>query len=416
MSTMEARDTTTSTRRSRSRSRARGVNGGGGNRAQSVSTRVAQKLSSTNHDSKAIISIPHRPRLGGTYSRKTAAVSIETVNNGHHRLQHHHLQQQHEMTSADALSLSGTTPPTSPTRSGFPAADAMSGGAATPKFKAGLSLDLPDSHDNFDKSGRNQGAQQPDAARDMAFRKHQRGIGSIDSILSSTTCVNTQSEYSRPDSRLSQYSPKKEYDDDIMKEVSRPRAQSASPCTVRGGPDDSACEDPDYDDSNDAEAGLLDQISIWVLRNALGKDVDDCPAPLLIWDCTHRYLQELWGAVNGGNAGFIHATSHQAGMFSPGAGSESPDNGDHGSNSGQQRQGKGKRKAEGSDGDGDDPGGQDDGDKEGDMSTGNQSYNSRSSNISNFSCPYRKRNPLRFNVRQYYVCATHSFADMSQLK
>jgi len=34
----------------------------------------------------------------------------------------------------------------------------------------------------------------------------------------------------------------------------------------------------------------------------------------------------------------------------------------------------------------------------------------------NLSCPYRKRNPLRFNVRDYHACATHSFANMAHLK
>jgi len=32
------------------------------------------------------------------------------------------------------------------------------------------------------------------------------------------------------------------------------------------------------------------------------------------------------------------------------------------------------------------------------------------------SCPYRKRNPIRFNVRDYQSCATQSYPDISQLK
>lgn len=32
------------------------------------------------------------------------------------------------------------------------------------------------------------------------------------------------------------------------------------------------------------------------------------------------------------------------------------------------------------------------------------------------SCPYRKRNPVRFNVRNYQNCAVQSFPDISQLK
>lgn len=32
------------------------------------------------------------------------------------------------------------------------------------------------------------------------------------------------------------------------------------------------------------------------------------------------------------------------------------------------------------------------------------------------SCPYRKRNPFRFNVRDYQSCAVASFPEISQLK
>ncbi|KAL2166663.1 hypothetical protein VTG60DRAFT_2326 [Thermothelomyces hinnuleus] len=33
-----------------------------------------------------------------------------------------------------------------------------------------------------------------------------------------------------------------------------------------------------------------------------------------------------------------------------------------------------------------------------------------------FSCPFRKRNPVRFNVRDFQSCAVMSFPNMSQLK
>jgi hypothetical protein len=33
-----------------------------------------------------------------------------------------------------------------------------------------------------------------------------------------------------------------------------------------------------------------------------------------------------------------------------------------------------------------------------------------------FSCPFRKRNPLRFNVRDFQSCAVQSFPDIPQLK
>lgn len=36
--------------------------------------------------------------------------------------------------------------------------------------------------------------------------------------------------------------------------------------------------------------------------------------------------------------------------------------------------------------------------------------------VSEYSCPFRKRNPLRFNVRDYQTCALSSFPDISQVK
>ena len=144
-----------------------------------VSARVAQKLGGDN-----IVCIPYRPRKDASYSRKSAAPALDTTTTAR------------PSAAADALSLSGSTPPSSPTMASFP------GGAKamTPeKTKAGRpQLVLIDSQGKVTaKDG--DGAQ----GRDPSFRKHNRGIGSIDSILSSTTCVNTQSECSRPESRLS---------------------------------------------------------------------------------------------------------------------------------------------------------------------------------------------------------------------
>jgi hypothetical protein len=34
----------------------------------------------------------------------------------------------------------------------------------------------------------------------------------------------------------------------------------------------------------------------------------------------------------------------------------------------------------------------------------------------NFSCPFRKKNPAKFNVREFRHCAVQSFPDMAQLK
>ncbi|KAH7362483.1 hypothetical protein B0T11DRAFT_280874 [Plectosphaerella cucumerina] len=42
--------------------------------------------------------------------------------------------------------------------------------------------------------------------------------------------------------------------------------------------------------------------------------------------------------------------------------------------------------------------------------------NKRQRDPQNFSCPYRKRNPLRFSVSNFETCAIRSFEDMTTLK
>jgi hypothetical protein len=277
---------------------------------------------------------------------------------------------------------------------------------------------------------------------EASFRKHHRGIGSIDSFLSSTTCVNTQSECSRPESRLSHEIRIEVEDTDgtpplvsyhsaheqtskwvslkdltiyhgSQKAHTRRRVLLAAPSPVHSKSTESERSLSSDEQGWDEEARLVDEISSWVLRNTFGKDVDDCAAPLLIWDCTYRYLQELSSAVHEGKLGLVETPSGHGSPSSHGDGTPGPSSNDQ-QPAGQF--GKGKRKAEGGSEDGSGLGGQDNpGDGDRDISPGSQAPSSKST-ISNFSCPYRKRNPLRFNVRDYYVCATHSFADMSQLK
>src|SRR5690349_17338042 len=119
----------------------------------SASSRVAHKLGSDI----ALIAIPHRPRPRAATTTPTTKLLDESP------------------------SLSGTTAPSSPTLAEFPGSgsgdDAVDGPPrpTTPQMKLRVN----------DADG------SPSSVRDMSFRKHNRGIGSIDSMLSSTTCVNT---------------------------------------------------------------------------------------------------------------------------------------------------------------------------------------------------------------------------------
>lgn len=153
-----------------------------------VSARVAQKLGGDT-----VVCIPYRPRKDASCPRKGA--DADPADPGPDAVAapppRHPERDARPLATPDALSLSGTTPPSSPTLSSLPggpkAMTPESAKAARPQ------LVLIDSH----------GKVAAKDADDAHFRKHHRGIGSIDSILSSTTCVNTHSECSRSESRLS---------------------------------------------------------------------------------------------------------------------------------------------------------------------------------------------------------------------
>ena len=422
-----------------------------------LSSRVAHKLSDT-----AVVSLPLRPRRRpGVDSRKRAALAVlpSKLDLVHVIPAADHLRPVpfpiHGDASADALSLAGTTPPASPTSPAPAARRALDGAtrlrlpprktsshhlrsdvSAMPAKEPLVTVSpVPDEDDHHARS-------QP-PMKNLPFQKHNRGIGSIDSILSSTTCVNTQSECSRPDSPFYQCGQGSADDSDTKVHqlrivprityvrVSMPirvsihdnpsltvsaRSHPLSPGTPRTvipySNGDSECED-----SYDEETRLVDELSSLVLRNTLGKDVSDCPAPLLIWDCTSRYLEELGVAAHQGKlpAVSVLASPDHAMSFSPASGRQGSSDREQ-AGGGQKGNGKGKRKAEGGDEEGRGLGGGDEGEGEGDRAAAAAQGSSTRNSVANLSCPYRKRNPLRFNVRDYYVCATHSFADMSQLK
>ncbi|KAL2129833.1 hypothetical protein VTI74DRAFT_7263 [Chaetomium olivicolor] len=368
-----------------------------------VSRRVAQKLGGDT-----IVRIPYRPRKDASYTRKPAAVDRITPKARRQDSE----PDLRRSAAADALSLSGTTPPSSPTMASFSAVSKSMTPESTKKVRPQLVL--------INSQGKVTSKDRDEAS----FRKHNRGLGSIDSILSSTTCVNTQSECSRPESRLSREIRIEVEDTDGGVSIvpqRKPRKQTSkmqlAPPSITPPSSNVACaksEEDEDEEAEDEEGRLVDELSSWILRSTFGKDVDDCAAPLLVWDCTYRYLQELWTAANEGNQGFIQATSGQGTPSSHYGGTPGSGNNDQ-QLSGQH--GKGKRKADGGSDDGSGLGGRDNQEgEERDVSPASQAYSTRGSGITNFSCPYRKRNPLRFNVRDYYVCATHSFADMSQLK
>ncbi|KAK3390621.1 hypothetical protein B0H63DRAFT_492924 [Podospora didyma] len=343
-----------------------------------VPSRVAQKLSNGT-----VISIPVRTRSGTSPRTKTKHDMAMTTDYRHGEPE----SESDASPSPDASSpdLDGATPPASPIIIMATLSDAK--------------LILSHHHS---KAGDLPSIEEP--MKDLSFRRHNRGIGSIDSILSSTTCVNTHSECSRPESQLS-HAARSNCDD-----VCTPRLHHPLNMEYGIGPEIGV----DHGEEDDLEDESVDEISSSVLGIAWGKDLGDCAAPLLVQDCTSRYIQELWSAAHNGKLGGVRTASGQASPSGAGGGGTQT----LGSANPNHNENKGKRKAEGSDEDESVSGGWggDGNDRGGGVSASPAADSTKSCTTSNFSCPYRKRNPLRFNVRDRYVCATHSFADMSQLK
>ena len=389
----------------------------------SAPARVAPHKLGLGGDIAAVISIPHRTRP------RPARDDADT---------NHRLSIDPDASLIDLSSLSGTTAASSPTRDEWPRSDSPS--SALRQRLRSNSTDYSPCAATHHITLKAQDGDEPlsieVSMRDLSFRKHNRGIGSIDSILTSTTCVNPQSECSRPASRVSRairheidalpdrlmHDEASKYtygqDSDGVVLLDSPTPRHAAHFAPANGPAFSPImlhTEHEDEDIGDEEARVASEISSWILRNLWGKEVDECAAPLLISDCTHRYLQELWTAAEEGQLRQAGTTPDQA-SSSPYSGVKQeldsnqtipPHNGS----------GKGKRKAGGGNDDDDGYGDQDGRRDEGDNKyAGAQRQGSRLGSASNFSCPYRKRNPRRFNVRDYYVCATHSFADMSQLK
>ncbi|KAK0714689.1 hypothetical protein B0H67DRAFT_644527 [Lasiosphaeris hirsuta] len=402
-----------------------------GSRYPAVPSRVAHKLGSD-----IAISIPLRPR------RSNIALTARGRERERERERDDAAtKQQHRDTGAttpvDASSLAGTTAPNSPILDDLP---------DTPAAPMATHHLLRDPFDLTAKAVTPQTMtiKAPDSG-DESFRKGHRALDSIDSLLSSTTCVNTQSECSRPASRVSRAGTRYDIDGTLSLDrptpgdaakyvqghghgsdawltpgrslVSRHRSHSLSAagptsCPTFNITSHGHCEG-ELEAGGVEEERVVNEISSWVLRNVWGKEVDECAAPLLVSDCTSRYIQELWTAADEGKLRQAGVGSSQAspsyGGVVQGSGNNTPTN---------NQSSNGKRKADGGNEGGDDGYGDQDerDDDQGNSALGVQRYTGKASNSSNFSCPYRKRNPLRFNVRSYHVCATHSFADMSQLK
>lgn len=149
-----------------------------------------------------------------------------------------------------------------------------------------------------------------------------------------------------------------------------------------------------------------DDICNIVLNAAFSTNLDELEAPTEAWQSVYWCVAELSHIVGHRN----HHAAHTAAPSGPSGSSSSNMGGSSG-----QPPAKRKRRTVaaprkgGSDNEDDMEDGQNAG-------PSRRSQGKKSQSDSVFTCPFRKRNPLRFNVRSHLNCATQTFPDISLLK
>ena len=155
------------------------------------------------------------------------------------------------------------------------------------------------------------------------------------------------------------------------------------------------------------------------LEQGFGMELSDLHDRSAAWRAVHSCLHELWEIIQAdGLRNGIHNAIHGSG---PTRSSTT------GSETGDQDGSRKRRRGFGEDGPGHDGAGHGSGeygdDGDGDDDSGRRPRASESGKRSKkppveekYACPFRKRNPLRFNVRDYTPCALSPFSDIPSMK
>jgi len=162
-----------------------------------------------------------------------------------------------------------------------------------------------------------------------------------------------------------------------------------------------------------------DEICNTVLSAAFGTNLDELGAPTEAWKTVRYCLAELSNIVEQDDHKILESCgSRQACTSSTGSAARDRSYGGNSSINPSGREGPGKRKRDGTQGpDGGEGGGDEDTQGEGSSGAGGLLPEpSKQRCRQEFSCPFRKRNPLRFNVRSNLNCATQSFSSITLLK
>lgn len=170
-------------------------------------------------------------------------------------------------------------------------------------------------------------------------------------------------------------------------------------------------------DAQSPERDVVENVCDQVLRDAFHLGLEELAttdAAAAAYEATRYFLDELSRIVPT-NSAAVWAPSQSQMTRDPGgygqAQASSPSQGNGGGHGSRQNGGGNKRRP--SD-DGDDP------NQDGYDSGGNgkrpRTDGQPQAEDQYLSCPFRKRNPVKFNVRDFLSCATQSFPDVSQLK
>lgn len=171
----------------------------------------------------------------------------------------------------------------------------------------------------------------------------------------------------------------------------------------------------------DAQRDVVENVCDQVLRDAFHLGLEELAttdAAAAAYEATRYFLDELSRIVPT-NSAAVWSPSQSQMTRDPGgygqAQASSPSQGNGGGHGGRQNGGGNKRRP--SD-DGDDPNqdGYDDGYGSGGNGKRPRTDGQPQAEDQYLSCPFRKRNPVKFNVRDFLSCATQSFPDVSQLK
>jgi len=170
--------------------------------------------------------------------------------------------------------------------------------------------------------------------------------------------------------------------------------------------------------------GLIEDLCNYVLQRAFNTELSEIHGRSDAWEvvarCWHE-LSRIIEAEENHNASACDGSEAPSCGASSASGSGSGSGGGHsgnGNGGGRKRANQYTRDNDGSSGDGfnaDGSGGDDDG-RSGDGAGMSSKKLKVVEADQKFSCPYRKRNPLRFNVRDHQTCANQPYTSMANLK